>query len=295
MTEKEKKLASKEIGELLFPSPSYLDKQTKPIDVEKPINSFDYLNALVRIPEVKKDLDVVTKEPDNEEIKLELIKKYFGIDYFSPKLLQNTKVFYKYNKYFHNSSGIHVFSNWEKDWPDSIFKYRDGRHVILAVDITKKKQNITNEFKEIVDRIRKDYDIPKDTTKDKDTKEDIWEIYDYKTQDGLNFPKIVRKLSGKEGNPRLIGSRVKRVERAYNKAKGIINTVKQEVKEVVESNTKRKEADAEAKKLLNRMLEESKKRKASYCHRTITTGDTQERQFENELKKSICQTFKLTV
>ena len=37
-----------------FTTPDYIDVPTKSIDIEKPINGFDYLNALVRIPEVKK-------------------------------------------------------------------------------------------------------------------------------------------------------------------------------------------------------------------------------------------------
>ena len=40
---------------------------------------FDYLNALVRIPEVRKDLDAIDKEP-NKEKRRKLRSKYFGMD-----------------------------------------------------------------------------------------------------------------------------------------------------------------------------------------------------------------------
>lgn len=260
-----------------FTTPDYLDKPTKLIEVEKSINGFDYLNALVRIPEVQKDLEAINKEP-SEEKRLELINKYFGIFGFSPELLQNPKAFYKGNKHSRCSEAIHVFSNWEKEpllggiWKhDPLSKYRDGRHVILAVDVTKKKQNIINEFKKLLDRIEKDYDIPKDTTKDKDTVENIWEVYDYKTKDGLSLPEIARRLSGEKGNSaynEALDMYVKRVKRAYFKAEEIINTVKREVAETITENAKRQKADNERKEMLNRMLEESRKKE-----RTITIAD----------------------
>ena len=98
-------------------------------------------------------------------------------------------------KYFHHPVAIHVLSNWKKD---NLSEYRDGRHVILAVDITKKKGDVIKEFKKVLDRIEKDYAIRKDTTRDKETVENIWEIYDCKTKNRLNFTQIARKLSGKK-------------------------------------------------------------------------------------------------
>ena len=73
--------------------------------------------------------------------------------------------------------------------------------MLLAVDVTKKKQNIINEFKKLLNRIEKDYDIPKDTTRDKDIKEELWEIYDYKTKDRLSFLSIARRKTGLNENP----------------------------------------------------------------------------------------------
>ena len=39
--------------------PNYLDTPREPIEVKKPINGYDYLSALVRIPEVQKDMKVM--------------------------------------------------------------------------------------------------------------------------------------------------------------------------------------------------------------------------------------------
>lgn len=263
MTKKKSQTTSKPSQNTSFPdsftTPNYLDVSTKPIDVEKPINGFDYLNALVRIPEVQKDLELLSKEPTKEK-KLELINKYWGIYRFSPQLLQNPRLFYKHQKYFHNSEAIHVFSNWEKDpllgGHDPLSKYRDGRHVILAVDITKKKQTVINEFKKLLSKIEKDYDIPRDTTRDKDTKEDIWKIYDYKTKERLSFLSIARRKTGLNENPAIcqeLDTRLKSIKRAYHKAEEIINTVKGEVCKVVTENAE-KQKKQKASDALNKMI-----------------------------------------
>ena len=259
----------KEIGKLIKQAISPIEKPATNITIKKPINGYDRLNALIRIPKVQEDLEALSKEPTKEK-ELELHNKYFGIYGFSSELLQNPKAFYKYNKYFHCSSAIHVFSSWEKDWPGYMTEYRDGRHVILAVDVTKKNRSIIKELEKVLNRIEKYYDIPKDTTKDKDTKEDIWEIYDYKTKDRLSFNEIARMLSGKTGGPAYnepLHNCLKRVKWAYHKAKKIINTVEQKVKETIIANAIRKENDNKSKEMLNRIIEESKK------ERTISIGE----------------------
>lgn len=261
-----------------FTTPDYIDVPTKSIDIEKPINGFDYLNALVRIPEVKKDLELLNKEPDNKGKRLELCNKYWGIYGFSPELLQNTRAFFKHNKYFHNSEAIHVFSNWEKEpllggrWEhDPLSKYRDGRHVLLAVDVTKKKQNIINEFKKLLNRIEKDYDIPKDTTRDKDIKEELWEIYDYKTKDRLSFLSIARRKTGLNENPAIcqeLDTRLKSIKRAYHKAEEIVNAVKREVNKAITENAEKQKASDALMKMISGLAEEQRKK-----GKTITIAD----------------------
>lgn len=275
MTKKKNQTTGKPSGNTSFScdftTPDYLDIPTKPIEVEKPINGFDYLNALVRIPEVQEDLEKLKES--------ELINKYWGVYGFSPKLLRNPQLFHRHNKFYHNSGAIHVFSNWEfgftignLHFPDSIAEYRDGRHVILALDVTKKKQNIIHEFKELLKRIEKDYNMPKDTIKNKDTTEDIWKIYDYKTKNRLFLQEIARNLSGEKGNSaynEALDRRVKRVTRAYHKAEKIINTVKQEMEKTIIANQKKKESDSKIKAMLKKMAEDTKKRPLTIADRLL--------------------------
>lgn len=273
-----------------FSTPNYLDTPTKPIEIEKPINGFDYLNALVRIPEVKKDLESLGKKPTKEK-RLELINKYWGIDEFMFLLnTQDTRAFHKRNKYFHNSESIHVFSNWEKEpllggrWEhDPLSKYRDGRHVILAVDVTKKKRNIINEFKKLLYNVKRDYRMLGDTTRDKETVENIWEIYDYKTKDKLGFLAIAKKKTGLNDNPAVnpkLDACLQMVKRAYHKAEGIINTVKREVEKAITENAKRQKAHNELMEMISRMAEVQRKK-----GRTITIADRLLQGISNKTKR----------
>lgn len=246
----------------LYPSdltPNYLDTPAKPIEVKKPINRDNYLNALARIPEVQKDLEALSKKPTKEKER-EIWDKYIEIE-FLLAILRNSKDFSKYNKHFHRSDAIHVLSNWEKDKLNSmsIFgpsEYRDGRHVILAVDITKKKGDIIKEFKKVLDRIEKDYAIPKDTTRDKDTEKDIWGVYDLREKN-VKWSVIASRILGKYSR-----HNERQVIRYYDKAEKIINTVRQQVEETIITNAKRQKAENESKEQLNRMIEESKKERA---------------------------------
>ena len=257
-----------------FSKPDCLDIPAKPIDIKKPINGFDYLNALIRIPEVIRDSEVFKKEPTEEKL-MELVRKYFGVYGFSPELLQHTNKFHKHNKYYSEPEAIHVFSNWEKDgfsgghsfsnWEKNYFsggysslsRYRDGRHVILAVDVTKKKQTIFKELDKLLVRIKKDYGISGDTTRDRDVSLDIWKIYDYKTQEKLNFTQIARKVSGLKGNPSYnerLKARLNAVKRAYSKAEEIVNRVKEDVQRVITENEKEQKARDEVMKMSKKQV-----------------------------------------
>jgi hypothetical protein len=214
------------------------------------------------MPEVQNDLKVIIRTKDKEK-RDELFDKYRGIK-FSLELLRKPTTFHRYSKWYLHPSAIHVLSNWQKNNLNSMSEYRDGKHVMLAIDITKKKVDIIKEFKKVLDRIGKDYDIQKDTSRDKDTAENIWEVYDYKTKDRLGFTQIARKVSGEKGNPTynaMLGVYLKRVKRAYSKAREIINKVEREVKETVIANAERKKAEDESKEMLKRMIEDSRKEK----------------------------------
>ena len=59
----------------------------------------------------------------------------------------------------------------------------------------------------------------------------------------------------------MLGVYLKRVKRAYSKAREIINKVEREVKETVIANAERKKAEDESKEMLKRMIEDSRKEK----------------------------------
>lgn len=234
----EKKLTKKEKNELykklIYKGLSPVDELIKPIDIKKPINEFNYLNALIRIPEVQKDLESISAKHVNkrerERLEVEFYRKYGE----PIKLLQHPEVFSKYKKYYHNLNTIHVFSNFNKNDPKCLSAYKDGKHIIIAVDMSKKKQDIMKEFEKALDRINKDYNIPKDKTRDRGTVEDIWIIYDYHKKDKQNFSQIAKKLSHSNKNPtedEIVRSYYMKVKRAYSKAKEIIEIVRVELKQ----------------------------------------------------------------
>lgn len=204
-------------------------KKNKPIG--KPIDKYDRLNALIRMPVVQKEALAIEKESnEKEKVELQLIflEKYKEL----PGLLKHPEVFNKYKHSF-DLNTIHVFNNFEKSDLDSISKYRDGKHIIIAVDMSKKRKDIMREFGKVLARISKDYKIPKDNTRDKETVQDIWKIYDYHKKDKLNFVQIARKISGRKGNPSYdpkLESYVKQVRTAYKKAVDIIEQVRKEIR-----------------------------------------------------------------
>ena len=143
--------------------------------------------------------------------------------------------------------------------------------MLLAVDVTKKKQNIINEFKKLLNRIEKDYDIPKDTTRDKDIKEELWEIYDYKTKDRLSFLSIARRKTGLNENPAIcqeLDTRLKSIKRAYHKAEEIVNAVKREVNKAITENAEKQKASDALMKMISGLAEEQRKK-----GKTITIAD----------------------
>jgi hypothetical protein len=225
-----KELIQDKYKKMIYEGLSILDKPLKAIDIESPICTFDWLSALVRTPEVQSEIDLINSEKDKE--KKGLLNSNFRDKYhFSPEYLQNPEMFYKYNKYYIFSDAIVVFSNFDKNSPYCLKKYRDGKHIILAVDVTKKRGGIIKEFEKLLDRIERDYKVPKDTTRDKGFVGDIWKIYDYKTKDKLTFVEIARRLSGIKDNPTYnekLEMHRQRVKRAYSKAKDIINRVKKQ-------------------------------------------------------------------
>lgn len=236
-------LQEKDISKLIRKNISPIDRPTrgnKPI--RKPINGYDRLNALIRIPEVKRDLEAIEKE-SNERKKVELQCRFYEKYNVDVRLLQRPEVFHKF-KDFLNSGAIQVFSNFDKSNPDFISKYRDGKHIIVAVDMSKKRQDITREFSKMLARINKDYKISKDKSRNRNNELDHWEIYNLYKREGLKFVEIARKnrpdRAQKSGSDSLsLKNECMTVSRAYNKAKTIIEQMQKDLG----LNTKKEKKD----------------------------------------------------
>lgn len=217
------------ISELIEYTISPVDKPKKKNKfIGKPINEYDRFNALIRIREVQRELKAIEKETDKEK-NIDLYSRFYCKYKVDAGLLKHPEVFNKYKHSF-NLNTIHVFMNYEKSDLNSISEYRDGRHIIIAVDITKKDAEIKKDFEQTLKRIRKDCKIPKDNTREKETVQDIWKVYDFFEKDKLNFVQIARKISGKGGNPTYnkgLEAYVKQVRRAYKKAVDIMQRIKE--------------------------------------------------------------------
>lgn len=226
------KLPDKSIHEWIEDGLSPLDKPTKKNKpIGKPINGYDKLNALIRIPEIQKELEAIEKESGKTK-RTELELRFFDKYKIPAKLLKHPEVFGKHGHWF-DLNTIHLFTNFEKSDLNSISKHRDGKYIIIAVNMSKKRQDIIRDFNKILTRISKDCKIPKDKSRDKETVWDIWEIYNYHKKNKLNLVQIARKISGQKGNPThnsKLEAYVKQVRRAYKKAEDIIKQIGREVK-----------------------------------------------------------------
>lgn len=223
----------KSIHEWIEEGFSLIDKPTKKNKpIAKPINRHDRLSALIRIPEIQRESEAIEQEVDKEK-KSKLWWRFFENYKVFPEELKHPELFHK-RKHSFDLNTMYVFNNFEKYDLDFISNYRDGKHIIIAVDMSKKRQDITRELNKTLTRISKEYKIPKDNTRDKETVQDIWKIYDYHKKDKLNFVQIASKVSGIRDNPSYnsrLDSYVKQVGRAYKKAEDIIKQISKEIEE----------------------------------------------------------------
>lgn len=222
-TQDKPKQPSKSVSKWIEEGFSPIDKPTKQDKPKgKPINGYDRLNALIRIPEIQRELEAIEKESGKtKRTALEL--SFFDKYKIPAKLLKHPEVFNKH-KYWFDVNTIHIFSGFEKSDLDSISKYRDGKHVIIAVDMSKKRKDITREFNEVLTRISKDYKIPKDKTRDSVTTQEIWKVFDSSKNDKKSYVQIAKETSKKNLDSQ--DSQVKQVIRAYKKADDITRRIR---------------------------------------------------------------------
>lgn len=111
----------------------------------------------------------------------------------------------------------------------------EGECLYLKIDLSQTEQKLVDDFGAVIKPYQ---DALKNQSRSKrerqrETTEDIWDIYDLHMKEGVSLLEIARRLSGNdyptgERTPAYsdtLWSPYKRVERAYKKAKEIIQTV----------------------------------------------------------------------
>jgi hypothetical protein len=202
------------LDEVLKKALSPINIPTTNIAIEKPINEYNRLNALSRMPAVQKALSEIENEKSKNKrngLIAEFLEKYN----VSPNVFKNIR---KYKSY--DPDVVQVLCNFELDSTKSLSRYRDGKHLIIAVNLTKKNQDIFNELEWIIKQARKDYHIPKDNTKDKNPMLDIWEIYDLRNK-GKKWSAVTARIFRKYSK-----QNERQAKRYYKKAKEIYESVK---------------------------------------------------------------------
>ncbi len=105
---------------------------------------------------------------------------------------------------------------------------RNNKHLVLQVDLSRKKADITREFKTIIDLAIKH--VPKPKTRKCDSELDHWKIYDLRQKDGLTFKEITRKLWPKHKEYSVFSkNECMQIKRAYDKAKTIIEQIQKDL------------------------------------------------------------------
>src|SRR3990167_6042404 len=168
--------SKKEIGKLIKQAISPIEKPATNITIKKPINEHDRFNALIRIPEVQEALSKIDKEK-NKKKRVGLARCFYRKYNVPPARPKDIR---KYKSY--DPDVVQALCSFELDSTKSLSRYRDGKHLIIVVNLTKKNQDIFNEFKRIIKQVRKDYRIPQDTTRDRDLMLNIWDVYDLRNK-----------------------------------------------------------------------------------------------------------------
>lgn len=113
---------------------------------------------------------------------------------------------------------------------ESCQSLRDGRYLLLSIDMKSKSRDILRELKEIVTSI-KEHETLRTKHRKKESVKDIWKVYDLK-KSGKNPCKIAEELSGKKGNPNYdstLRAYYDMVRRAIKKAENIIKDIERDI------------------------------------------------------------------
>jgi hypothetical protein len=119
---------------------------------------------------------------------------------------------------------------------------RNNKYLVLQVDLSRKKADIMREFETMIKLAIKH--VPKPKNRKRDRELDHWEIYKLHKKEGLKFVEIARnkwpERAKKQGKNSLsLKNECMHVQRAYNKAKTII----EQIRKYLGLNTKKGKKD----------------------------------------------------
>lgn len=217
------------------------------------VSGYDRFQALLRIPQFKNDIEAIQKETNpekNDALRAKFVEKYNltfplaeHLTCGKSLLLEDRKsldpIFY--------GGMVEVIPVWDdvgtkpyKHSKADLFELRDGKYLILKIDLTESKNKIINKVISDINLFRK-YVTAKKPKKRRLTSHDIdntvkwtiWKVFDQCNQPGFKNPKgqikyakVIKTLYG--NNVSYDGER-HNVERAYRKAELIINMIEKEL------------------------------------------------------------------
>jgi hypothetical protein len=218
------------------------------------IPGYDRFQALLRIPQFKNDLETIQKQSNlkkREILKAEFVKKYNLTFQLAEHLLKGTSLFLETRESMDDifyGTPVEVIPAWHevetipyKHLKSDMYDLRDGKYLILKIDLTKSKNKIIKKVKSDINLFRK-YVTAKIPKKKYLTKHQfdntmnwtIWKIFDHCNQPGFKNPKgkikyakVIKSLYGDNVS---YDSERHNIKRAYIKAESIINTINKELK-----------------------------------------------------------------
>lgn len=109
---------------------------------------------------------------------------------------------------------------------------KEKKYLTLEINICEKQEKIIDEIKKKIKFYKISIKKEKQTNRDKPPTINPWDVYDLHFNNGLDFTKIARKLSGLKGNPsynKELEAYLKRVRRSYDIAKQEMEQIERKI------------------------------------------------------------------
>ncbi|MCF6159228.1 MAG: hypothetical protein E3K32_11840 [wastewater metagenome] len=226
---------------------------------ESTIPGRDRLQALLRIPQFKEDLNKVASGTQKQKAKLKrLFTSKYNVTYElarhlaggEPSLLGENRQFL--NNIF-NGGPVEIIPSWmaleaaEPYIPEShIYNLREERYLTINIDLSKNRSEILSQVESIIDSAaahnKENLEAFQYFNENRGTQKDfrfsIWTVYDLCSEKKTpNFTQVARSLSGRTGQARddqQLSACLKAVKRAYRRACQIMTCVKTEINKEVD-------------------------------------------------------------